>query len=111
MKEVNICFQVVNSENPYKYIGKAEINKGIIKFCDNNINYIYDREIKRLTKESKDSTLVIDFNKENILMRNDGNEFNIKIHLLEDKSNDKKIDILYKVDEDLINFIIEMSEV
>lgn len=111
MKEINICFQVVNKDNPYKYVGKAELNKDIIKFCDNNINYIYDREIKRLTKESKDSTLVIDFENQNILMRNDGNEFLIEIELLKDKTNENKIDILYKVDKDIINFIIEISEV
>ncbi len=111
MKEINICFQVVNKDNPYKYYGKAELNKDIIKFNDKNINYIYDRMVKRLTKESKDSTLIIDFKNQNIIMRNDGNEFIIKILLIKDTSNDKKTDILYKVDEDLINFIIEISEV
>lgn len=111
MKEVNICFQVINKDNHYKYIGKAETNKDIIKFSDNNVNYIFDKKIKRLTKESKDSTLVVDFQNQSILMKNDEHEFVIEISVLKDISVEDKTEIVYKIDEDLINFIIEIREV
>ncbi len=111
MKEVNICFQVINKDNPYRYIGKAEINKDIIKFSDKDVNYLYDKKIKRLTKQSKDNTLVIDFQNQNILMKSDGQEFAINIFVSKCIIDEDKIEIMYKIDEDLINFIIEIREV
>ena len=110
MKEKYITVKIVNNESPFEYKGKAILNKDILKFEDDNYEYVFDKTIERLTKEGKDNRLVLDFKNKLITITNK-ESIKIKIDIIKKQISDNLISISYKIDNNIIKFTINVEEV
>ena len=110
MKEVSILVKINNKDLPYEYNGTGIINKDIIEYKDQEYNYIFDKGISRLTKYNKDTRLIIDFNKEEIVIVQE-KTLTIKIKVKEKEIKENYIYFKYIIDNDDIDFSIEIKEV
>ena len=110
MKEKYITVKIVNNESPFEYKGKAILNKDILKFEDDNYEYVFDKTTERLTKECKDNRLVLDFKNKLITIKNK-ESIKIKIDIIKKQISDNLIFISYKIDNNIIKFTINVEEV
>ncbi len=110
MEEKNITLKIDNKDNPYEYKGKAILNRDILKFKENNYEYVFDKTTERLTKTSKDTTIVIDF-KNKLITIKDKENIKIKIDIIKKQICDKLIFISYKIDSNNIKITINIEEV
>lgn len=102
--------KINNEELPYEYKGKATINRDIVEFSDGQYKYLYDIKINRLVKYDKKRELVLDFNQEEITIKED-KTITIKIKLINKKITSNKIYFKYKIDKNIIEFSLEIKEV
>ena len=107
MEKRNIIVKIISKENPYKYEGKAQLNKDLITFDDQEYHNIYDFKTNRLIREKKDYQLVIDYDSEKISLKTKEVNINFKFEVIKKKSKIIDIDISYKIKEDLIRLVIK----
>lgn len=108
MKETKIYVSIVNKDEPYEYRGLALFNGEILEYNDENFNYIYDFKINRLTKFNKENKIIIDFDKEEIILGENRN-FIIKIVVKEKEIENDKVYIKYLIEDKVIGFIIKIG--
>ena len=101
MEKINIKIDIDNKEKTYKYEGIAKLNKDIVTYSDNDFDYIYDLKINRFVKYNKDSKIVLDFDKEEIVI---DDKFIIEIKVKKREIDDNKRNIIYNVDNNEIKF-------
>lgn len=95
---------------PYNYEGMAKLNKDILEFNDNDYDYIFDFGIKRLIKSNKDNKIIIDFDKEEIIMENE-NKLALKIKVLEYSFEENRVLVKYLIDKEEISLLLDIKEV
>ena len=111
MQKVKINLKIKNNNNFNNYTGIGFLDKDIISYEKKEEKLIYDKKINRLIKKDKEKELRIDFNKKNmtITTKNEFIEFDIEV--IELYSSEEKVKIKYKIDSDIIEFLLEIKEV
>ena len=109
MNLVNIVVKINNKNAPYYYKGVAKKYKDIIEYDYNNENFVFDKAIERVTKSSKNESVIVDFKKEEIIIKSNNNELNIKIKILNKDIKDNRFYYLYEFDKMKIEFILELE--
>lgn len=71
---------------------------------------MYDKKIKRLIKKDKEKELRIDFNQKNMMIITKNEFIKFDIEVIELYSNEEKVKIKYKIDSDIIEFLLEVKE-
>lgn len=106
MKQINISVKLNNKEMPYEYNGEAFANDNIIEFTDKDCNYIFDKKVRRLVKNSHSSNLIIDFLEKEIKIIENNKEYSMKIEVKKYKVKENNIEIIYNIGNDDIEFKI-----
>lgn len=109
MKKVKIKLKVNSSDTNYIYNGMGTINKDLVEFTDNDDKYLFDITLKRIIKSNKDSKIIIDFNKECVIINalNNQLEFKIKVIFREEEKNYK---YKYELEKNIFEFLLEVIE-
>lgn len=107
MNLINIFVKINNSDAPYEYKGEAKEYKDIIEYDNLNENFVFDKQIERITKSSDKNKVVVDFKNEEIRVNSDNKELNIKIKVIKKEINEFRYYYLYEFDKMKIEFILE----
>ena len=107
MNLVNIIVKINNQDAPYSYKGEAKEYKDIIEYDYLDENFVFDKQIERITKSNDKSSVVVDFQKEEIVINSDNKELNIKIKVIKKDINENRFYYLYEFDKMKIEFILE----
>lgn len=105
-----VCMEIQSKNTPYKFEGTGELKKDLLFFKDNNYKYIFDIKTNKLIKEKKDEKMTIDFLNERIHIDSDGIELDFKITLLFEKIEENLFNFQYKLDKEIIEFLLEIKE-
>lgn len=111
MQKVKIILKIKNNDSSNNYIGIGFLNKDIISYEKKEEKLIYDKKINRLIKKDKEKELIIDFNKKNITITTKNEFIEFDIEVIELYSSEEKVKIKYKIDSDIIEFLLEIKEV
>ena len=86
------------------------MDKDIISYEKEEEKLMYDKKIKRLIKKDKEKELRIDFNQKNMMIITKNEFIKFDIEVIELYSNEEKVKIKYKIDSDIIEFLLEVKE-
>ena len=111
MQKVKINLKIKNNNNFNNYTGIGFLDKDIISYEKKEEKLIYDKKINRLIKKDKEKELIIDFNKKNITITTKNEFIEFDIEVIELYSSEEKVKIKYKIDSDIIEFLLEIKEV
>lgn len=107
MNLINISVKINNEEAPYSYKGVAKEYKDLIEFNNQNENFIFDKTIKRVTKNDINSTVVVDFLNKEIIIKSKEKTFSLNIEMIKEEITNNKYYYLYIIDNKEIEFILE----
>ncbi len=109
MDKINIIVKLNSQDTNYNYKGNAYINKDIIEYFDEDCHYIFDKKIKRLIKSREKTSIILDFQNEELKIIDNNNEVRTKIEVEKIEISKNNIIIVYKIDKN--KFIYRMKEV
>ena len=110
MQKVKINLKIKNNNNFNNYTGIGFLEKDIISYEKKEEKLMYDKKIKRLIKKDKEKELRIDFNQKNMMIITKNEFIKFDIEVIELYSNEEKVKIKYKIDSDIIEFLLEVKE-
>lgn len=110
MQKVKVKLKIKNNDDINSYIGIGFLDKDIISYEKEEEKLMYDKKIKRLIKKDKEKELRIDFNQKNMMIITKNEFIKFDIEVIELYSNEEKVKIKYKIDSDIIEFLLEAKE-
>ena len=110
MQKVKVKLKIKNNDDINSYIGIGFLDKDIISYEKEEEKLMYDKKIKRLIKKDKEKELRIDFNQKNMMIITKNEFIKFDIEVIELYSNEEKVKIKYKIDSDIIEFLLEVKE-
>lgn len=106
MNLIKIKVTINNEESPYTYEGNAREYKELIEYDYNDENFIFDKNIKRITKTNKKNTVVVDFLNKEIIIKSKEKTFIFNFEIIKEEITDNKYYYLYKIDNNDIEFCL-----
>ena len=107
MNKINIKVKISNEDMPYLYEGVAKEYNDIIEYDYLGENFIFDKKIKRVTKDQGNSIIVVDFLSKEIIIKSNSKELKICFDLIKEETSNSKYYYLYKIDDKKIEFLLE----
>lgn len=107
MNLINVKVSINNDDAPYYYDGIAKEYKDLIEYDYLDENFIYDKNIERITKTGTNNTVVVDFLNKEIIIKSKEKTFNLNFELLKKEITDNNFYYLYKIDKKKIEFILK----
>ena len=84
MNLINVMVKINNPDAPYKYKGAAREHKDIIEYDNLEENFVFDKQIERITKTNNKNIVIVEFKNKEIRVNEDNKEINIKIKIIKD---------------------------
>lgn len=111
-KKAKITLKTV--EEVIKYEISIELKNNKINYVENdpnNTNVLLDLDNKILIRDNKELYLEYDFSNNNgiIYLKELKNNINVNLNTIKYEVSDKKIEIMYKIDENSYEYFIEME--
>lgn len=110
MKKVKIIFKINNNDTNYIYNDIGTINKDLVEFADIDDKYIFDMSLKRIVKSTKDSKIIVDFNKECVIINALNNQLEFKIKVILREEDEKRYKYKYELEDNMFEFLLEVIE-
>lgn len=106
MEQIKVKLEIKNNDYPYIYEGKASIINNKIAYKYNNELVTFDLLEKVLTKTNNNKKIIIDFKNKFITINTDEGNLKVQIETTEKIVNDNKINIIYNLEGNKIEFIL-----